>query len=230
MIRKKEKWPCFEHSKTRFGLGGFRAQGFHEKANRGDDDSEKANAAGSSRDDAQSSKRTRFSSDSEDSLNLWMVKASSDMAARMKASGLDLWETIMALVKYRLISQGHMQPHNWDAIKELFDQRVKEHPGVALVVDPRANERKDRIAMLNEEAKQIFGPIGVREEGLTYKLVPPDQEWRVIKQGAQAWVTGRPMKFDITLNSKDGNRVTLKGTCSVSAEHCAFILYGGKVI
>ena len=32
VLRKKERWPCFETSSTRFGLMGFRAKGFHEKS------------------------------------------------------------------------------------------------------------------------------------------------------------------------------------------------------
>ena len=32
VLRKKERWPCFVNSSTRFGLMGFRAKGFHEKA------------------------------------------------------------------------------------------------------------------------------------------------------------------------------------------------------
>lgn len=31
VLRRKERWPCFEASSTRFGLMGFRAKGFHEK-------------------------------------------------------------------------------------------------------------------------------------------------------------------------------------------------------
>jgi len=33
VLRRKERWPCFEDSATRFGLMGFRAKGFHEKSN-----------------------------------------------------------------------------------------------------------------------------------------------------------------------------------------------------
>jgi hypothetical protein len=32
VLRRKERWPCFEQSSTRFGLMGFRAKGFHEKS------------------------------------------------------------------------------------------------------------------------------------------------------------------------------------------------------
>jgi len=32
VLRRKDRWPCFEASATRFGLMGFRAKGFHEKA------------------------------------------------------------------------------------------------------------------------------------------------------------------------------------------------------
>lgn len=32
ILRRKERWPCFEQSATRFGLMGFRAKGFHEKS------------------------------------------------------------------------------------------------------------------------------------------------------------------------------------------------------
>ena len=32
VLRRKERWPCFEASPTRFGLMGFRAKGFHEKS------------------------------------------------------------------------------------------------------------------------------------------------------------------------------------------------------
>ena len=32
VLRKRQRWPCFENSTTRYGEGGFRTEGFHERA------------------------------------------------------------------------------------------------------------------------------------------------------------------------------------------------------
>lgn len=57
VLRRKERWPCFEQSSTRFGLMGFRAKGYHEKSGESGEESPYG---------AQMKKRLRSSEDDDE--------------------------------------------------------------------------------------------------------------------------------------------------------------------
>jgi hypothetical protein len=190
VVRRKEKWPCFEgDDSARFGLNGFRGQGFHESSQLGaaaagavpavDDESNPPPAKKSRR----TSKATpelissRMASIApkmrDDSEPRDVLTSGSTIYARFQVSvlmmlnkfellGLDAWESIITFGKYSILAldQGYCTPGDETRIKAHFDECCLRNPGESvIVVDALTHSLRNRILFQNAASELTLGRI-----------------------------------------------------------------------
>lgn len=185
VIRKKQRWPCFPETDTKYGAMGFRTKGFHERqweeANNG-----KRWVFETSPDVVTAHKRPRSAvADVADAGQVFLSVASNLLAHPSHHT----WGTILSLARMHLLVQSWTPPsqQDADAMLALYMGRFPAN-AVVVVCDLTCREMRNRVLAQSAQARVMFGDVCRNDEqGLHTEPLDNDADrWNALQAIVEA--------------------------------------------